>query len=190
MRTASAIGFEARGVVTADMTLASGALFGLTGADAGAGSAMLAVDFGLTQALGDGGFVRLGASFGLADPAASGMVTRAGATRFDSFGVDLGQTGVFAKGDRLALSVSLPVAVTSGEATAMLPVMMASGAQVLSAVPIDLAPESRQMDIGLSYLVPFGTGSDIKFDLQHSQNYGNIAGLSETAAAISIRYAF
>jgi subtilisin family serine protease len=167
-----------------------GALFGLTGADAGAGSAMLAVDFGLTQALGDGGFVRLGASFGLADPAASGMVTRAGATRFDSFGVDLGQTGVFAKGDRLALSVSLPVAVTSGEATAMLPVMMESGAQVLSAVPIDLAPESRQMDIGLSYLVPFGTDSDIKLDLQHSQNYGNIAGVSETAAAISIRYAF
>lgn len=167
-----------------------GALFGLTGADAGAGSAMMAVDFGLTQALGDGGFVRLGASFGLADPAASGMVTRAGATRFDSFGLDLGQTGLFSKGDRLALSVSLPVAVTSGQAEAMLPVMMEGGAQVLSAVPIDLAPDSRQLDIGLSYLMPFGEDSDIKFDLQHSQNYGNQAGVNETAAAISIRYAF
>lgn len=167
-----------------------GALFGLTGADAGAGSAMMAVDFGLTQALGDSGFVRLGASFGVADPAASGMVTRAGATRFDSFGFDLGQTGLFSKGDRLALSVSLPVAVTSGQAEAMLPVMMEGGAQVMSAVPIDLAPDSRQLDIGLSYLVPFGADSDIKFDLQHSQNYGNQAGVNETAAAISIRYAF
>ena len=83
-----------------------------------------------------------------------------------------------------------PVAVTSGQAEAMLPVMMEGGAQVLSAVPIDLAPDSRQLDIGLSYLLPFGEDSDIKFDLQHSQNYGNQAGVNETAAAISIRYAF
>ena len=117
-------------------------------------------------------------------------MTRADTTAFDSFGLDLGQTGVFAKGDRLALSVSLPVAVTSGQAEAMLPVVMDGGARVLSAVPIDLAPESRQLDIGLSYLVPFGTDSDIKLDLQHSQNYGNQAGITETAAAISIRYAF
>jgi hypothetical protein len=167
-----------------------GALFGLTGADAGAGSAMMAVDLGVTQTLGAAGFLRLGASFGLADPSASGMVTRADTTAFDSFGLDLGQTGVFAKGDRLALSVSLPVAVTSGQAEAMLPVVMDGGARVLSAVPIDLAPDSRQLDIGLSYLVPFGTDSDIKLDLQHSQNYGNQAGITETAAAISIRYAF
>lgn len=167
-----------------------GALFGLTGAGTGAGSAMMAVDFGVTQALGQDGFLRLGASFGLADPAGSGMVSAAGLTGFDSFGVDLGQTGVFASGDRLALSVSLPVAVTSGQAVAMLPVMTKGGPQVLSAVPIDLAPESRQLDIGLSYLVPFGTDSDIKLDLQHSQNYGNQAGITETAAAISIRYAF
>jgi hypothetical protein len=167
-----------------------GALFGLTGGDAGAGSAMLAVDFGVTQQLGEDGFVRLGASFGLADPAASGMLTRADTTQFDSFGLDLGQSGVFSKGDRLALSVSLPVAVTLGQAEAMLPVVLESGAQTLSAVPIDLAPDSRQLDIGLSYLVPFGSDSDLKLDLQHSQNYGNQAGMTETAAAISIRFAF
>lgn len=167
-----------------------GALFGLTGGDAAAGSAMLALDLGVTQALGTDGFVRLGASFGLAEPAASGMVASADTTRFNSFGVDLGQSGVFAKGDRLALSVSLPMAVTEGQAVAMLPVVLESGARTLSAVAIDLAPDSRQLDIGLSYLVPFASGSDIKLDLQHSQNYGNIAGLTETAAAISIRYAF
>jgi hypothetical protein len=167
-----------------------GALFGLTGGDAGAGSAMLAVDFGVTQQLGEDGFVRLGASFGLADPAASGMLTRADTTQFDSFGLDLGQSGVFSKGDRLALSVSLPVAVTLGQAEALLPVVLESGAQTLSAVPIDLAPDSRQLDIGLSYLVPFGSDSDLKLDLQHSQNYGNQAGMTETAAAISIRFAF
>ena len=76
------------------------------------------------------------------------------------------------------------------KAEAMLPVVMEDGAQVMSAVPLDLAPESRQLDIGLSYLVPFGSDSDIKLDLQHSQNYGNQAGVTETAAAISIRYAF
>lgn len=167
-----------------------GALFGLSGADTGAGSAMLAVDFGVTQQLGIDGFLRLGAAFGLADPAASGMLSRADTTQFDSFGLDLGQNGVFSKGDRLALSVSLPVAVTRGQAEAILPVVLESGAQTLSAVPIDLAPDSRQLDIGLSYLVPFRPDSDLKLDLQHSQNYANQAGMTETAAAISIRFAF
>ncbi|MGB3146762.1 MAG: hypothetical protein WBA91_03265, partial [Paracoccaceae bacterium] len=111
---------------------------------------------------------------------------------FNSVTLDIGQSNVFAKGDRLALGIGMPIAVTSGRATITLPVASGRSASSVSFAPvaIDLSPEQRQKDLSLTYQREIGDGAELIFSLIHAENYGNQAGVTDNAGIIAFSYAF
>lgn len=155
------------------------------------GTEMAALRIGLAHEGAGGAFFSVGAEFGVADIKAPRAIQSVGQVRYDSFGAEVGRRSVFGRGDRLALGVSMPVAVTSGQARIDLPVYDA-GTRVASSVPmsIDLSPGARQIDFSLSYQMPAGERSEILLELAHSQNHGNRAGERDSAGLIAVRWEF
>lgn len=167
-----------------------GSVMGFQDASGAGGATMAAVTLGLSHDLGTGGFFALSGELGVADldtPTAFSGVSSAG---FNSVRLDVGSRGVFNAGDRIAFGVSMPVAVTSGSASIDAPVSMGEGRSEIRSLDLDLAPEARQMDLSISYQMPMSDTSELMLELVHAQNYGNVAGLSDTAAVIGVKWAF
>jgi len=58
------------------------------------------------------------------------------------------------------------------------------------AVSIDLAPQERQMELSISYQVPMSESSELLFEVVHAENYGNIAGMTDSAAVLGLKWSF
>lgn len=97
---------------------------------------------------------------------------------------------MLAKDDRLTFAVAMPVAVSSGAADMQVPVALASGETELRAVGVDLAPSERQVDLSISYAVPMSAQSEFLLEVVHATNYGNLAGSSDSAAVIGMKWSF
>ncbi|MGL4310506.1 MAG: S8 family peptidase [Paracoccaceae bacterium] len=172
----------------------AGAVVGFGSADDGAPrSDMMALQLGLSQDLSGGGFLTLGGEMGVADIGTPTAFSAVSTARFDSLSLEIGQKNAFAKGDRLALGVSMPLAVSGGEAMLAMPTTMATNmAEGASprAMAIDLAPTDRQMDFAVSYQTPLGDHQELSMKLLHAENYGNIAGNTDTAAVMAYTIRF
>jgi hypothetical protein len=157
----------------------------------GAGtSRLLSVELGVTQALGTDAFLMLAGETGIADLSAPSALSAAGGARFDGASLAVGRRNAFTEGDRLTLGVGLPIAVTAGNASVALPVALAAGGTEMRSVPLGLAPEERQVDLMLSYQMPVGDNAEMVFEVQHSENFGNRAGLRDTGAVIAWQVRF
>ncbi len=172
------------------LTRDGGEVFGLGSGAHGSGTAAASVTVGLRGALGQDGFVRLGAEFGLAAASGSGVLTDIGQVAFNSLGVDVGQSNLFTKGDRLTIGVGTPVTVTAGRGTTRLPLRSVDGITRMAALDVGLAPDSREMDLKLSYQVPLSERTNLRLDLVRATNYGNRAGVTETAGALTFKINF
>jgi hypothetical protein len=150
---------------------------------------MASLELGITQDLGSGAFLSLGGEIGLADLGDQAMLTSISAARYDSMSLQFGTRDAFSKGDRLALGLSLPMAVTGGSAEAILPVASAAGTD-FTPVEIDLSPSDRQMDIALSYQTPLSDQTELLAQLVHARNFGNQAGAEDTAAVLALSFSF
>ncbi len=152
---------------------------------------MAALSLGVTQGLGTNGWIALSGQIGVSDLGGDTALGRTSGGSFDSARLELGQSGVFSRGDRLSLSLGLPVALRSGRIEARLPVA-ASGASPAAFEPrsIDLAPEARQLDLGLSYQTELAPNAEMKLSLISSQNFGNIEGRRDHGAALAITLRF
>ena len=82
------------------------------------------------------------------------------------------------------------MAVTSGSATAVLPVTRAIGSTSYEPVAIDLAPDARQVDLSISYQRPIGDNLELLVELVHAENLGNRAGARDTAAVFGLSWSF
>lgn len=167
-----------------------GEVFGLGSGRNGGGATAASVTLGLHGALGDNGFVRLSAEAGLADASGSGALTHVGQMGFDSFGAEIGQSNLLAAKDRFSVGLATPVGVTSGQAHAALPLRDANGITQFSELAIPLSPDAREVDLKISYQVPLAGSTDLRLDLVHATNYGNRAGETETAGALTLRFLF
>lgn len=161
--------------------------FGVSGA---AATNMASLQLGVTQELGTRGFFSLAGEMGLADLGDQAMITSVSSASFDSFNLELGRHDAFVRGDRLALGVGLPVAVTGGQAQAILPVANSLGAASFTPVGIDLSPSDRQTDISLTYQTPLSENTELLAKLVHAENYGNRTGERDTGAVLAISFAF
>ncbi len=166
-----------------------GSVMGFSGPDARA-TDLVAVSLRMSQDLAGGGFVGIGGEVGLADLGAPSALTNVSTAAFNSVGIDIGSRGVFARGDKVTFGVSMPVAMTSGSAEIVLPVVMASGATAFQPIAVDLAPSDRQVDMSFSYQVPLGERSELMMKVLHSENYGNRAGLQDTAGVLAMTFRF
>ncbi len=165
-----------------------GSLLGFGGDDGGAGLASVGVT--VSRAFDGGGFLALQAEMGVAEVGSPDAFSDVSDVGFDSYGVTVGHRDVFARGDRLALGVSMPTAVTSGAGRVDLAVATAEGGREVRSVGIDLAPSERQVDVSIGYQVPVGARSELLFEVVHAQNWGNVAGREDTAGVVGFTFRF
>jgi hypothetical protein len=166
-----------------------GSVIGFGSRSGAAGSNLAALTLGLTADSGRS-YMTIGGEIGVADLSSPGALTSAGSARFNSVGLSLGSRDVLTGGDRISLDVTMPVAVSSGSASMAVPVAMADGTIQARSVSLDLVPTARQVDVALTYQAPLGERSELLVGLQHSENYGNIEGVSDTAATLGLRFTF
>jgi subtilase-type serine protease len=167
-----------------------GSIMGFSGTGNTGGAGMAALTLALSNDSGDGGFFALSGEMGLADLGAPKAIADVGIARFNSLSLDIGSRNVFARDDRLTLGLSMPVAVTSGAASMMVPVALGEGRAEVRSVDLNLAPAERQMELSVSYQMPMGARSELLFEAVHAENYGNRAGMSDSAAVIGMKWSF
>lgn len=147
---------------------------------AAGGSTILAGELAVAAAIGPGTALELTTGIGGSD---SGIA-------FNTASAALVSRGIFGAGDRLSLSVGLPVAVSSGSSQITLPVVtMSAGAQAQS-IDVNLAPERREMRVGLEYQYPVAGFGNAVIALAHAENRGNVAGQRDTGLFIGFRARF
>ncbi len=167
----------------------NGRLLGL-GAEGQGGAGLASLSLGLSHDMGAGGFLSLTGEAGIADLGTAQGLSDVSQARFSSFDVTFGQRDLMTDGDKLAFGLSLPVAVTSGRAEAVLPVARGRSVASFEPVAIDLAPGSRQVDLSVSYQQPLAPGLELMTELVHSENYGNRAGARDTAGVLALQWRF
>ncbi len=110
-------------------------------------------------------------------------------TVVSEFGMSMKHSGLFAEKDQLHISLSAPVAVTSGTLT--LP-LLETRSSTLDTAPIiaDLAPKQREIDLSLVYKLPLSTRSHITAGLTHITNHGHREGSHNTGMLINFGMVF
>jgi subtilase-type serine protease len=156
----------------------------------GGGADMAAVTLALSHDIGTGGFFALSGEIGVADMATPAAMASVSTADFNSVSLDIGSRSVFAKGDRLSVGVSMPIAVTSGSASMMVPVALGEGRSEIRSLAIDLAPTERQIDVSIGYQMPMSDRSEFLLEVVHAENYGNQAGFTDQAALIGMKWSF
>lgn len=163
---------------------------GLFSLDAAQAASMASVSLGVTQRLGSTGFIALSGELGVTDLGGATALTDATSARFDAVKLVAGSSDVFARGDRLSIGLGLPVAIASGQTVMELPVYREGAALGFDSIALDLAPENRQMDLELAYQAQLAERVEMKLSLIHSENFGNRAGLSDSAGALAFTFRF
>lgn len=167
-----------------------GSLMGFSSSGNDGGATMAALTLSLSHDVGEGGFFALSGEMGIADLGTTAAINRVSNASFNSVRLDLGGRDVFGKGDRLSVGVALPMAVSGGSADMIVPMRLADGGTEVRSVGIDLAPQERQVDLSISYQVPTGDNSELMFQVLHADNYGNVAGVTDTAAVLGMKWSF
>jgi hypothetical protein len=164
---------------------------GLGAADDGLpASDLVALRLGLKGEAANGSFIPVSGETGIADFGAPAYLSGVSTARFSSLDFDLGRRGVLASGDRLSLRASMPMAVTSGRAEIVLPVVRSAGRTAFEPVKLDLAPSERQVDLAISYQRPMAPGLEFLAELARAENFGNRAGVTDTAGVVAITFSF
>ncbi len=158
--------------------------------DGANGAMMASVSLGLTQDLGGSAFLALAGEVGMTDLGGSTVLGDTGTARFNSLSLTAGRSNLFQTGDRLSVGVGMPIAIASGGTVVDLPVYRQAAAAEFEPVALNFAPESRQIDLGISYQTALADGVEMKLSVAHSDNFGNRAGMTDTGGALAITFRF
>ncbi len=157
----------------------------------GLGADLAALHLGVSGDFDNGAFVALAFEAGIANLDAPPLVSNVSAVGFNTVGLSAGKRAVLEGDDRLTFGVSMPMAVTSGRATVLLPTSNSHGAApTLTPVALDLSPGERQVDFSIAWQRLLAKNMEMKLELVHAANHGNIAGARDTAGILAIRYRF
>jgi subtilase-type serine protease len=110
--------------------------------------------------------------------------------QFNSANAAFVADGLFVAGDKLSLSVGLPVAVTGGTTNINLPVTTLGGVPQYADIEVDLAPANREIRFGVSYGLPISDQSEMILSLAQADNFGNVSGQKDIAAFFGFKTRF
>jgi hypothetical protein len=167
-----------------------GSLMGFSGSGSSGGASMASLTLALSSDTGEGGFFALSGEMGIADLGTTAAISSVSQAEFNALRLDLGSRNVLAAGDKLTFGVSMPIAVTSGGADMLISGTSAGGGAETRSIALDLAPQERQIDLSISYAVPMSERSEFLMEVVRAENYGNIAGVSDSAAVIGMKWSF
>ncbi len=158
--------------------------------DGGAASWAAALDIEAQARLSETADFALFGQVGLMGAPGGNDFARVSQSEFMSVGLDLGRRDAFRRGDRIGFGVALPTAITSGSADMSLPVARENGAVAFAPISVDLAPESREVRLSLSYATPLTGGWTLFAEGVHSRNRGHVSGATDTGALFGLQTRF
>jgi len=132
----------------------------------------------------------LGLSLGLAELIGAEDFGGGDPVRLGHADASLEQRDVFKRGDRLTLSLGMPVAVVAGRATIDLPVVRSTGGYDFQSLEVNLAPENREIQLEARYDVDLSREVTATMSLHHAMNRGNRGGEMESGVFFGMRSAF
>ncbi|WP_332700772.1 S8 family peptidase [Devosia sp.] len=190
-----AMGQESRVSIGVSYLGEQGSLLGLSQGQAfgwGDGSAIATLHLGLDQQLtsGLGLFGRF--EYGNAAPTGSstGLVASMSDVRFSGFEIGARMGSVFSKEDTLSFSVAQPLRIEDGTMGLQLPTGRTSqGTIEQRQLAADLEPAGRELDLGLDYQIPVGTGQ-LQLGLQYRLDSGHVQGASAMGMAMGFGQSF
>ncbi|MCW3783532.1 S8 family peptidase [Defluviimonas salinarum] len=148
------------------------------------------VAFGYAGRIGQATGIRLEGEIGMADGRGAGMITAIDNLRYDRIRFSLDRADVLSGGDVLTLFAGRPAGVSGGHAMMDLPVASSADGAVFQRTGVGLAPEARQLDIGLEYAAAVGRGTELSLGLTASRNHGHRAGVENVSAMAGIAVRF
>lgn len=109
----------------------------------------------------------------------------ASAAKTLSWSLGLLHTDAWLDGDMLAVAVSQPMKVMSGNMTLALPTVDENGAGDLEFTQVDMASDLSETDFEVGYMAPLSKSSSIHFNAAYKQHVGNSA---DDAAVVGLRF--
>jgi hypothetical protein len=148
------------------------------------------LSLGYRVGIGSGGKLEIEAEFGRAAARSAGMIARVDGIRYDGLSLRYSRGDIAARGDRLSLVATQPVALTGGRAQMDLPTGMAGDRPVFSRLDIGLAPAARQFDLGVEYARPIARQASLRLGVMQSENHGHRRGARDMSviAGLSARF--
>ncbi len=194
-RTFDALG--GRLTIGASQNIEQGALLGLVGNEAfdfGRGTSITAGHLGYERAVGERFSMFANVEVGIANAfglSGESLVRSIGPVGFNGFNLGATAHGLIADRDRLTFSVSRPLRVASGEMAIGMPVARTiDGTVTTEVVTLGLAPDGRQLDLGVNYEVGIGASSTLRLAATWSLDAGNVDGARGLALAAGIGIGF
>lgn len=154
----------------------------------GSGAVLSGIEIGYSADAGDA-FLSIGGGIAWAEADAMGPVGAADLT-LTQFGLTAGARAVIRQGDSLRVAVNLPMAVSKGQGTAVVPTSRSAGGLVYDSLAVDFAPEAREVNLSLVYDTPVGPGASAYIGAIRSLHHGNVAGQTDSAATVGLRLRF
>lgn len=154
----------------------------------GSRSSLAAVDLALSASLSERAQVKFELGYAYGNEAS--QIAADTDVLMNASAITYSQHNVLKRNDGLSVSLSLPAAIASGATSLSLPVASASGAPIYQDIPIDLAPDRREVRLMLNYEQPMTRRTRLGVSLVHAQNRGNIAGQRDTAGMVGLAIRF
>ena len=152
-------------------------------------SSVASVDLGLGGEVAPGVRLSVNAQAGLVQAPAHPLFTEISQIAFDSVSATLQLASVGRENDLLSFSVAAPPSVTSGTARTTLPMVLSEGGTGYENMTLSLAPQSRQIDFGVTYQSPIGDGAELYLGAYGSENM--TGGSSENfGAVLAVQFTF
>ncbi|ETX10994.1 hypothetical protein OCH239_20295 [Roseivivax halodurans JCM 10272] len=148
------------------------------------------LEVALSQRLGEGLGLRFEGEFGVGAGSGGGMVRSFDNIRYDALRVSMERSGVFSDGDVMTAFASRPAGLSRGSAEMTLPVAAAGGTVTYADRGIDLAPDARQMDLGIEYATAIGSRTELRLGLASSLNAGHERGARDHSAVVGVGMRF
>lgn len=148
------------------------------------------MQFGLAHPLGSGFGLRIEGELGRAEGTGGGMIQSFDDIRYDSLRVSLDRGGVFDDDDILTFFASRPAVITSGSAKMTLPVAASGGVVSYAEHGVDLAPDARQLDLGVEYAAGLNAATELRLGAVASMNHGHAKSARDFQALASLQMRF
>lgn len=166
-----------------------GSIMGMSGPRRGYGSNHVAVVAGASFGLGDAALLRIDGRLGRSEGGRLGELAEIGHLGFDSIGASISFAGP-SRSDLLTFYARQPLAVTGGTASLTLARPAAAGGLDFTPADVALAPDARQLDIGLEYARPIGQWAELSAAARWSDHHGNKAGRTDGEIGLTLQARF
>ena len=150
-------------------------------------SNVASLDLGIGGEVAPGTYVSINAQAAIVTPSAPALFNEISHITFDSLSATLQLASVGCKSDLLSLTVAAPPSVNFGTAQTTLPMVLSEGGIGYEDMTLNLAPQSRQIDLGVTYQRPLSENAELYLGAYGSENLSGGIG-SNFSAVFAVQF--